>query len=483
MERTGLKRKAISSLGTLAIHAGIFALVAMLEPPPPPDSKPVEVSVIPVPAPAEEPLVPDLEPSLTPVPEPHPRTTGGSRRRAAASTSAASPAGETSPSASSEVAVSPESSAPPGPEDVGTAGPGPAGGGMPVGTGPVPLADYSEVALPVAPALLGKFAEREIVLDLYVDQDGRVQRTTRLEGVDGRVDQAVADVSRQFRFVPATDGQGHAMPGVVTYKFKVRALDPRRPSRPLLSPLLASVGLRGVSAGGRDLPVAQEPAPAPEPSPEQRKVGRTLARGIAGTLFGGGEAVLAPSRSKSGLPRSRRVGQLSRTDKEKFCKWAVAVQGGEGHATDARFPEDRTIDDAAGRHRWYEGATSRDGSQTWKPSWWGLGSLNDESFMGRFVSQERHRAFNPRNIADLGLDPVEAIEVQSGRKNGAMEGPERVAVVQSEAVCVAELDEVAVCTVTVAQVEACVDAMVLDPALGGESPACVIVRRCGAPVR
>jgi hypothetical protein len=58
-----------------------------------------------------------------------------------------------------------------------------------------------------------------------------------------------------------------------------------------------------------------------------------------------------------------------------------------------------------------------------------------------------------------------------------------MAVVQSEATCVAELDEVSVCTVTVAEVEACVDAMVLDPALGGETAACTKVSRCGAPMK
>ena len=104
----------------------------------------------------------------------------------------------------------------------------------------MPLADYSQVALPLAPALLSRFAGREVVIDLFVDEEGHVHHTARIDGVDGRVDDAVADVSKQFLFVPARDATGKATAGVVTYRFKVRAVQPGAARSMVLAPLLAS---------------------------------------------------------------------------------------------------------------------------------------------------------------------------------------------------------------------------------------------------
>jgi hypothetical protein len=477
-----MKREGIATFTAAAIHAGLFFVLGAVPPQVPVPPPPMEVTVVVTPPPPAPVIAEEPTPAVVSRPGPPApaaaKQAGKPRRRS----SSPSPAAEvTAPAvATGEVAVA-EPSVPEAEPAAETSSPTAGGGGnsgLPLGSGPVPVADYSQVALPVAPAVLAKFAGRDVVVDLFVDEDGHVHHTARIEGVDGRVDKAVAEVSKQFLFVPARDASGKATAGVVTYRFKVRAVQPGAARSQVLAPMLASSALSSVSGGAHGLPERGDDAVASAPrTAEQRAFGRALARGIGGTMFGAGDAVVQPSRGKSGLPKQRQVSQLTRRDREQLCKWALATRGGVASTSKCKFVEDRELDTAAARLRWQEGVKSPDGDVN-TPWWYGTGRIEQDNFEGRYSNAKKQQTYNAPSRQ--GEDRVQAIEVTSGRMTAKMEGTERVAYVESEAVCVAGLEEAKVCHVTVEDLEACADAMASDPCTGGESYACVKIQKCGS---
>jgi hypothetical protein len=479
-----MTRHAAAILGTVVIHLGVAAGIASIPRVHAMDAPPLELELVhpppPSPAPSEPPApAPEAAPGA--VAPAAAKTRGKPRRRATPpvpTPAVAEPAPEPE-------AVATEAPAEEGPSAEGEAGngtaaatapamtPAPSPPGPPRGVslarGPEPLSDYSAVSLPLAPSVLSRYEGREVVLDLFIDERGKVHHAKRLEGVESSVDRVVAEVSEEFHFAPARDATGRPTPGVVTFRFQIRPPGPGRPApRPRAStaPLLASASLRASSAG-RPVPAPRgedEVDSAPRTA-EQRASGRTLARGLGGTLFGAGDAVLAPSRGESGLARHRPIAGLTRRERNQLCHWAVTVRGGEGNASSCLYPEDRDVTSTANRWRWNTGVTSPDGAIT-TPWWFGGSGVigGSEDFTGRIEAPTTHRG---------------SIAVTTGKRGTRMRGPARVSQVEREAVCVSALEEAEVCHITVADMEACNAALQANPCTGGESYACKRVQNCG----